>query len=334
MAGVGKATVSRVINNSGYVSAATRSRVEKAVADAVFVPSSAARALSRQKSETIGVVIPEADNAFFWDALNGISEVADARGLDLMICNSNNMMEKDIRSFQTMCRQRVRGVIFTPAVAYNTPQKLAAIREQIEKLDAPVVLLDRPVDGLDLDGVYSDNYAGAYAAVKVLIEAGHSKIGIVTGDPDLRIGRERFEGFRDAMRDYGLPVEKSHVAKGMFNIRVAYRNARELLSSRDRPTAFFAANNLCGIGFLHALFERGMKTPDDVGFICFDHLGYLTEMQFNLSYLDRDVAGMGTEAIRLLEAKMERRGGARGDVVFPPRLVLLGSEKRPGRRAE
>lgn len=328
MAGVGKATVSRVINNSGYVSAETRARVEKVVADAVFVPSSTARALSRRESDTIGVVIPEADNTFFWEVLKGISEVADANDLSLIFCNSSNLMEKDVKSLQAMCRQRVRGVIFTPAVAYNSPKKVAAVKEQIEKLDAPVVLLDRHIDGLDLDGIYSDNYAGAYAAAKVLIDAGHQRIGIISGDPGLRIGRERFKGFRDALRDHGLPLERNHVVRGMFNIQAAYRNAREALSSRDVPSAFFAANNLCGIGFLHALYERGMTTPGDMGFICFDHLGSLTEMQFKLSYLDRDVVGMGVEAMRLLMAKMERRSGARGDVIFPSRLVLLGSERK------
>lgn len=328
MAGVGKATVSRVLNNSGYVGAETRARVEKVIADTVFMPSAAARALSRSESDTVGVIIPEADNSFFWGLLEGMGGIADAHGMSLIYCNSNNRMEKDIQSFQMMFRQRVRGVVYTPAVAYNTPEKLAVLREHLDKLGAPVVLMDRPIDGLDLDGVYSDNYAGAYSATEVLIGAGHRKIGMLTGDPGLRIGGERFRGFKDALKDHGVPFEKKYMVKGMFNTDIAYGNSRRLLTSPDLPTAMFAANNLSAFGFLQALAECGMETPRDMGFICFDHLGQLGKLCPGLSYLDRDVVGMGAEAMRLLLAKSGSRGAARGDVVFPSSLVLRGSEKK------
>lgn len=328
MAGVGKATVSRVINNSGYVSPATRARVEKVVADTVFMPSAAARALSRRESDTVGVIIPEAGNAFFWGLLKGIGGVADAHNLSLIFCNSDNRMEKDIASFQAMFRQRVKGVLYTPAVAYNTPERLALLREQLDKLDAPVVLMDRPIDGLELDGVYSDNYAGAYSATEELIKAGHRKIGMLTGDPALRIGSERLRGFKSALRDHGVPLKRQYLVKGMFNTETAYRNSVRLLESSDLPSAVFAANNLSGIGFLQALSERGMTTPGDMGFISFDHLGLLGTLHPGLSYLDRDVVGMGAEALRLLLAKNGRRGAARGDIVFPSSAVLLGSEKK------
>lgn len=329
MAGVGKATVSRVINNSGYVSAGTRARVEKVLAETVFLPSAAARSLSRRESDTVGVIIPEADNAFFWGLLKGMGAVADAGNLSLILCSSANSMEKDLRSFQAMRRQRVRGVVFTPATAYNSAGDLALLREHIDKLETPVVLLDRPVDGLGLDGVYTDNYAGAHSAAEVLIGAGHKSIGIVAGDPSLRIARERFNGFADALREHGLALDPRHVVKGMFDIETAYRETAELLRKpRDVPDAFFAANNLCAIGFLQALSERGLSTPGDVGFICFDHLGEVSRLWPGLSHLDRDAVGMGAEAMRLLLAKREPGGGGQGDIIFPSKVVLLGSEKR------
>lgn len=329
LAGVGKATVSRVLNESGYVSDVTRKRVESVIRKNTFTPSAAARNLSKRESDTVGVVIPEADNSFFSEMLKGISNVADASDLRLIFCNSGNMMEKDLKFLRIMSEQRVKGVIFTPAVAYNSPDGKDAVRKAIHKLNVPVVLLDRPIDDLDLDGVFSDNFAGAYDATTALIQAGHRKIGIVTGDPDLAIGRERFRGFKEALARHDIPLERRFIVKGMFNTAVAYDATRKLLKERERPTAFFAANNLSGIGFLKAAFEYGLSVPGDVGFVSFDRLGYLTDLGYPFSYLDRDVVGMGVEAMRLLLAKIERQHVSRGNVVFPSRLVLLGSEALP-----
>ncbi len=326
LAGVGKATVSRVLNESGYVSAKTRERVEAIIAKNTFTPSAAARNLSRQESDTVGVVIPEAGNSFFAEVLDGISNVADTSDLRLILCNSGNMMERDLKILHIMSQQRVKGVIYTPAVAYSSPPNLAAIKTAIERLGVPLVLLDRPIDNLHLDGVFSDNFGAARDATLALIQAGHRKIGIVAGDPNLTIGRERFRGFQEALNLHGLPFEKRYVVKGMFNTEIAYKNSLKLLSGGDRPSAFFIANNLNAIGFLKAAFELKLKIPGDIGCISFDRLDYLTDLNFPFSYLDRDVRGMGVEAMRLLLAKIERQHVARGDVVFPSKLVLLGSE--------
>lgn len=335
LAGVGKATVSRVLNESGYVGAETRKRIEAVIAKNTFTPSAAARNLSKRESDTIGVVIPEADNSFFGETLKGIGNITDASDLRLILCNSDNKMEKDLKFLHIMSQQRVRGVIFTPAVAYNSPQNRDQIAEAIARLRVPVVLLDRPIDQLDLDGVFSDNFAGAHDAATALVKAGHRKIGIVSGDPTLAIGRERFRGFQEALAEHDLPLDRRFIVKGMFNIDDAYHASKKLLAGKDLPTAFFAANNLSCIGFLKAAFERGLSVPGDLALISFDRLGYLSDLGLPYSYLDRDVEGMGVEAMRLLLAKIERQNVSRGNVVFPSKLILLGSEKLPaaGRKA-
>jgi LacI family transcriptional regulator len=327
LAGVGKATVSRVLNGSGYVSKETRRKVEKVIREHTYTPSAMARNLSRRASDTIGVIIPEADNPFFAEILKGISGVVDDNNLTLIFCNTDNTMEKDLRSLHTVYKQQVMGLIYTPAIDYAAKDQCEAIQGILDKLPAPVVVLDRPLTGLDLDGVFSDNYAGAYAATQALILAGHRRIGIVAGDLELSIGRERLKGFDQALTDHGLTVEHQYVIKGRFDTSTSYRLTQQMLASKNIPTAFFAANNLNAYGFLKAVFEKGLKIPDDMGFISFDRLGNLNDLGLRLSYTDRDVIGMGVEATRLLLAKIENPDKKTETIVCPSKLTLLGSER-------
>ncbi|MDR0361340.1 MAG: LacI family transcriptional regulator [Planctomycetota bacterium] len=327
LAGVGKATVSRVLNGSGYVSETTRAKVEKVIRDHTYAPSAMARNLSKRASDTIGMIIPEAANPFFAEILKGVSGVVDGHNLTLLFCNTDNTMEKDVKSLHTMYRQHVRGLIYTPAVDYGSAEKLGAVREMLGKLRAPVVVLDRPLGDMDLDGVFSDNFSAAYAATQALINAGHARIGIVAGDLELSIGRERLNGFLEAMAARGLDVRTEDILKGRFDTSTSYRLTQQMLAAKSCPTAFFAANNLGAYGFLKAVFEKGLRIPEDMGFISFDRLGNLNDLGFRLSYADRDVIGMGVEAVRLLLAKIDDPDKKTEHMICPSKLTLLGSER-------
>ena len=327
LAGVGKATVSRVLNDSGYVSDETRHKVTRVIREQTYIPSATARNLSLQASDTIGVIVPEADNPFFAEILKGISGAVNSRNLTLLFCNTDNSMEKDIKSLQIMCRQQVKGLVYTPAVDYGQINKCSVIHQMLKDLRCPAVILDRPLGDLDFDGVFSDDFGGAYVATKALIDAGHKRIGIIAGDLELSIGRERLRGFNAAMTDSGLSVEDDDVLYARFSAEESYQRTRRMLEDQAFPTAFFAANNLNAYGFLKAVFEKGMRIPHDLGFVSFDRLGNLHDLGFRFSYLDRDVIGMGAEAVRLLMERIENNVVRSGRVIFPSRLVLLGSEK-------
>ena len=327
LAGVGKATVSRVINGTGYVSEGTRLRVEKVIRENTYTPSAVARSLSMRASDAIGVIIPEADNPFFGDILKGVSGVVDAADLTMIFCSTDNVLEKDLKSLLLMCRQQVRGLIYTPAVDYSDAKRMAPVLELLGRLKAPVVLLDRPLGDLELDAVFSDNFAGAYAATRSLVEAGHRRIGIVAGDLELSIGRERLRGFRQALEDNGLAVEERYILRGRFDTTTSYRLTQKMLKGRNIPTAFFAANNLNAYGFLKAVFEKGLRIPEDIGFISFDRLGNLNDLGFRFSFNNRDVIGMGVEATRLLLDKIDNPERDSARIIYPFTTTLLGSER-------
>lgn len=330
LADVSKSTVSRVLNGTGYVSEETREKVEKIMHERSYAPSSAARNLSKRENDTIGVIFPEeAGNAFYNEILRGISSVVDANNLILIYCSTNNNIEKDIKALKLMRRQRVKGMIYAPAIDYKNTDKFQTIHKLLSDLRAPVVILDREFDNMHYDGVYSNNFKGAYMATEALIKAGHRKIGIVTGDLNLSIGRERFYGYKQALYDNNINLNKKFVVEGRFDKDISYVNTKEMLKDKSWPTAFFVSNNASSEGFLKAVFEKGLRVPEDIAYIGFDKVDGLEIFALKFSYVERDVFRMGTDAMKLLLKRLENPNGEVEQVIQQPYLKLLGSELMP-----
>jgi LacI family transcriptional regulator len=327
-AGVGKATVSRALNGSGYVGAEARRRIEEAVAALGYTPSAAARALSTRQTSLIGLVIPEVSNSFFAEIILGIGQVVEQNNLVLMLSNTDNNAATDLKVLQTMRQQRLRGLIYTPAVEYEERGERERMIRLLGQIGAPVVVLDRPLRDAQFDEVCTDNHTGAYLSAKALIEAGHRRIGIVAGDMRLNIGRERFEGFRQALADHGIELKEEDILYGEFDQNRTYALTRAMLETEDYPTAFFVSNNLSSKGFIRALFEKGKRIPDDVAYIGFDRVDGLELFGLQYSCLDRDVPHMGAMAMRLLLDRIDDPKKPRERIVASPVLRLTGSEKR------
>jgi LacI family transcriptional regulator len=326
-AGVGKSTVSRVINEIGYVNEDTRKKIEEVMKKHGYVPSSAARSLSRKESDTIGLIIPEANNPFFAEILNGVSHVIDDNDLTMILCNSGNDIKKDIKSLQVMLKQRVKGLIFTPASDYGSKRVYEQLTELLGKLNCPTVLLDRHVENLQTDGVFFDNFRGAYLGTEALIKAGHRKIGTIVGDTSLSIGSARLAGFEKALEVYGIKKKRHYMVPGQFDAEITYAKMNELLDSNDWPTALFVSNNLSCSGFLRAMRDRDLKIPDDIAFVSFDKMEGQDIFGLNYSYIERNVENMGKAAINLLLKRFEDPKRPLETIVMEPQVVLLGSER-------
>lgn len=328
-AGVGKSTVSRVINGNGYVSAETAKKVKTAMKLHSYQPSAVARSLSRQESDVIGLILPEVNNPFFSDILLGVCQMADKAGYALILCGSDNDIEKDYHALRAMHRQRVRGLIFVPAGDYQDDVSFEKLSGLLHQLDCPVVILDRPIDRLtDRDCVMTDNFRGAYIATETLINAGHRKVGIIVGDLNLSIGRERLDGYRSAMAQNGLEVLPENTIFGEFRKETTYIKVKKLLETGVFPGAFFISNNFSEAGFLIAVNEMGMRIPDDIAFIGFDEMQGQSVFSLPYSCLDREVLKMGTLAAQLLFRRFDTPGFRPEKVVMVPNVVLRGSERR------
>jgi len=326
-AGVGKSTVSRVISGNGYVSDKTRAKITKVMEAMNYQPSAAARNLSRQESDIIGLILPEVNNQFFSDILKGVSQMVDKWGYTLMLSSSENDPERDFRALRAMISQRVCGLAYIPAIDYNDDPWYSRLDQLLKQLGCPVVILDRPLERFEFDTVMTDNYSGAYAATEALIQAGHRRIGIVAGDMQLFIGRERFEGFRDALRQNGLRLNEEDVIDGRFDEQITYEKTLQMFKRGRCPTGFLVCNNLSTFGFLKAVEEMKLRIPEDVAFVSFDKLVGQDIYNIPYTHLDRHVLTQGLQAMQVLLRRIHTPDRPVEKIVNLPEVVLRGSEK-------
>ena len=309
-AGVGKTTVSRVINGSGYVKSETEQKIREVMDKYQYQPNAAAQALSRQESDAVGLLLPEVNNPFFSEMISGISAFIEKSG------------------FTLMSRQRVRGLIYVPACDYDDEENYGRIKSLLERLSCPIVILDRPIAKLTYDCVTTDNFSGAMECTNALIEAGHRRIGVVVGNMELFIGRERFRGFKKALESARIPLKEKDVLYGEFSQQTTYQLVKEMLESGDYPRAFFLSNNLSEAGFLQAVTEEGLRIPEDIAFVSFDKISNQEIFNLPFSYLERNIQDLGEQAARLLVRRFNDPDGPQQRVVVMSKVALLGSEKK------
>ena len=327
-AGISKSTVSRVLNNHGYVSAEARKKVEKVIARNVWTPSAAAVTLSKKEGQTIGVVIPEIDNEFYGEVLKGITRVADSLGLSIIYCDTQNDGANELRYLAALSQQYVRGIIMAPALGYTDPEDFSRLKEALGRLSMPVVILDRDFDYDQLDGVFYQNFESGYLATKALIEAGNRTIGILQGDMELKIARERYRGYEEAMRENGLEIDRRFVLNGRFKVETSYAVVRDMIASGCLPEGFVTCNNRSTIGFLKALTERGLRIGHDIALVGIDDIAVVNSLCPNYSCIARDNAQMGVLAMETLVNRLAEPDQPKSIRVVPAKVCMRGSEKR------
>lgn len=326
-AGVSSATISRVLNNSGYVKEETRQKVLQAVKEYNYVPSAVARSLSIQDSLSIGAIIPDIENEFFSKVISGISEVAEKYHYNIVFLGTDETLSKEHDFLKVVESQRLKGVIIAPISESDSRTKDYLLR--LEESGVPVVLVDRDVQGAQFDGVFVDNQKGAYDGVTALIRAGHKKIAVITGPETSKPGKERHQGYLQAMKDNNLKVPDEYVVCGDFKIAKAYQCTEQLFKMPNPPTAIFTSNNQSTLGCLKYLTEKNIKLGRDISLLGFDDIDTLKIIDYRLSVVDRDARQQGREAMKLLlecfEDSQNRQRGKR--ITIPYKIVLRGSEQ-------
>lgn len=328
LAGVSKATVSRVLNNSGYVKEKTREAVERIVKEYHYVPMASAVSLSKQETNVIGMIVPEIDNMFYSDILRGVTEVADENDLSLVVFDTQNNAAKEARAMRTISQQRVKGLLMAPAVDYMTSTLGVELRKQLNALNIPVVIIDRDSENMPWDGVFYENYQSSYQAATEFIKAGHRKLSIITGDLGLKIGRDRLQGYRQSIIDHGLELLDEDIYEGNFLEDRAYELAMQIFARDTMPDAVYCCNNRTSLGFLKAAGKAGIKLGQDIGFIGNDRLTVLEQLGMPISCVYRDNFEQGRMALRMLLTRIENPNSPRNICMIPYSVYLCGTEKK------
>ena len=333
LAGVSTATVSRALSNNGYVNTETRERILRIAQEQDFHLRKYKKRSrnARLYGRTIGIIVPDINNTYFSEVILGIEEVAEKKGLQAVICNSNEDQGREARILETMTALNVQGIIIAPASGsgdYNA-EYLAAI----SKSGMPVVLLDRDLRGSQLDGVFMDNYNGAYQSIQTLIDNGHKKIVFICGPMSSSSAVDRFNAYVNALRNNGIPLHEEYILYGDFKADSAYQLTKKLFEKDRSATAIFSSNRQMSSGSLLALAEAGMLVGRDIAFIS---CGRIVYSNMNISYVDYATKDIGRECASILIEKIlggrKHSAGPRKRTMFDMQLVLRGSELYPSAR--
>ena len=327
-AGVSVATVSRVINQSGYVKKETKDHVMKAYASLAKKDSVFGKSSMLEDTNIIGVVIPDISNPFFGEVIKGISKIADQHNASLLVCNTEEKIDKELRYLEMFKTNKVKGVIITPKT--DQEEYNSKFLYQLEDLGVPIVLLDRGINLSHFNSVFVNNVSGAFSAVSALINEGHEDIAIISGPMSSIPGRERFFGYENALRSNSINVNEDLVFFGDFSLESGYEITKKILNLKKRPSAIFAANNMMATGSFKAIMEAGLSIPKDISFICFDDVEMFEIMNMNISTVSRPTDTMGEVAgemlFELIDSNQTKQTQIK-EIVLKTELILRGSEK-------
>ena len=255
-------TVSRALQNHPDISERTKDLVRDCARQLNYKPNIMASNLRTSKNTTIGVVIPELNHHFFSSILDGIEQTANEAGYNILICQTGEDVQKEIRSVQTLIGSRVAGMLV--GVSKQTAQ-LHHLQEVLDN-SIPLVLYDRPCPSLPCDQVVSDDYMGAFNAVEYLIQTGKRKVMFMSSSFQVEVSRRRYQGWRDALMRYHIPIHDNMIVECDTRSGAIIATPR-ILQSDDRPEAIFCVNDDCAAGVLHAAQIMGVKVPDELS-IC------------------------------------------------------------------
>jgi DNA-binding LacI/PurR family transcriptional regulator len=331
-AGISVATAARALGEYGYVSAATRDRVQRAARALDYHPNAIARSMIKGRTQTLAVIVSDNANPFFAAVVRGIEDVVLAKGYAIMLCNADENPEKEAMYLRTVRQKRVDGLIVSPSGGS------AAMLRNLMASGIAVVQVDRRIAGLAADAVLIDNLGGVRQAIAHLVRLGHRRIGMISGPRRLFTGRERLKAFRAAVREAGLAPADDLVCEGTFKEPSGYELVGRFLRLRRRPTAIFVANNLMTIGALLGLKEAAVRIPEEMAVVGFDDMDWAPILTPPLTAVAQPGYDLGTAAGRLLLERLAGAAAARPRaVVLQPRLVVREScgagltRRRPGR---
>jgi len=321
LSGVSPMTVSRVINDSERVSPGTRRRVEQAIAELGYVPSRLARGLSRQRTGTLSVIVPDVANPFFTAVVRAAEEVARRADYHVILCDTRADLTVERDVIEELIAHRVEGVVIAPV-----SDRSATHLRRLAEFGVPFVLVDRSIPGVDSDVVLGDSSGGARRLIEHLISLGHRRIGFIVESGDVSTARDRRTGYEAALSAAGIALDPALVVNASADPSGGLAGMNRLLGLEERPTAVFTVNNLAAVGAIEAVRAAGLEVPDDVALVCFDDIEYASRLYPFLTAMEQPAQTFGTLGTQLLLERIEGRGPQRRhEVVRPGEYIIRKS---------
>jgi LacI family transcriptional regulator len=331
LAGVSLGTVSNVLNRPDIVAEPTRSRVQAAIKQLGFIRNESARQLRAGRSRTIGLVVLDVANPFFTDVARGVEDEANASGLAVILCNSDDKQAKETHYLELLEEHRVQGILITPVSAAD--ERLA----RLQRRGTPVVLVDSRSPTRGQCSVSVDDVLGGELALAHLLEGGHERIVFVGGPISIRQVADRREGALRALQQVGGGEDDLHVIQTpALNVAAGQGAGAAIagLPAARRPTAVFCANDLLALGVLQEMTARRIRVPESITIVGYDDIDFAAAAAVPLTSVRQPRQQLGrTAAQLLLDEALGEGSHQHRQVVFEPELVVRRSSQGRPRRA-
>ncbi|NIG16695.1 ribose operon transcriptional repressor RbsR [Pantoea sp. Cy-640] len=320
LAGVSTSTVSHVINNNRFVSEQVRDRVEQAIRELNYAPSALARSLKIKQTRTIGMLLTASSNPFYSEVVRGVENSCYERGYSLILCNTEGDEERMNRSLETLMQKRVDGLLL---MCTETHLPSADILNRYPSV--PMVMMDwAPFEGRG-DIIQDNALLGGELATQYLIDRGYTRIACIAGPLDKTPARLRLDGFHQAMAASGLAVPPGYVVDGDFEFQGGFNAMNQLLALDPPPQAVFTSNDAMAVGVYHALYQAGLRVPQDMAVMGYDNIELARYLTPPLSTIHQPKDELGELAIDTLIHRMSDPDASQQTLVLTPELVERGS---------
>ena len=320
-AGASVSTISAALNNSDYVSAEMRKRIEDVIKELKYRPNDLARGLRLQKTHTIAIVVPDLSNNFYIELVRGAKDYSASANYTVLIGDSRESWEEERNYLDSFHRRRVDGIVRVPAMDALKGKRKADLG------NLPIVYADRyPLTRDTYVGrVGVDNHRAAESATRYLLSLGHRKMGIITGDASNGTSVDRLEGFLQALRTAGIRPDSSMIHRGHNDMESGHVHTMQLLTRTDRPTAIFCTNNMMALGALAAIQEIGLLCPEEISLLGFDDFYWATLLRPRLTVVRQPAREVGMIAARMLIDHLEGRPGVPTPTLLATQLMVRDS---------
>jgi len=320
--GVSVTTISKVLNHHADIGQAMRARVLKRVEELGYRPNAVARSLSLKRTHTVGIIIPDLMHSFFVEIVAALEAVVSRRGYGLLLCSSGEDARKERSELEMLRARQVDGIVLASA---NATGNTALLRD-LTKMGVALVMIDRDDHPkVACHRVLTDDVEVGRLATAHLVARGCRAIGHITGPPILHSQR-REEGYRRALADANMAIDKRCIAAGGFMEADGYRAMQQLLSVTPRVDGVFAVNDPAAIGAMKALWDAGLRVPDDVAVVGAGDVAYSDLIRVPLTTVRWSKSEVGTSAAELILDQIEGEGRTRPRrVIIPPAIVIRQS---------
>jgi LacI family transcriptional regulator len=327
---ISKSTVSRALRDSSEISEETKKRVIDLAESLHYSPNPIALSLLKNRTQTIGVIVPDIANRFYSSTIGGIEDIAYSRGYHTMIYQSHELLHREVSATRHIAQRRVDGLVVAISSESENMDHFIELQEQ----GIPVVLFDRVLDTLQTHKVRVDDYKGAFEATEHLILQGCKRIAHIAGPKPVSITRNRLDGYKDALAKHSIEFQEEWVLHSEITQEGGTERTYQLMALRNRPDAIFGASDRITMGVHWALRQLGYKMPDDVAVIGFCDLGMSSLMDPPISSVTQPSFEMGQQATSLLLDLIESKNTPASYVtrVLPSNLVIQKSSLRARER--